>query len=351
MRSLLSMLRPKPRADAGALYAAVVAEARRPAWYREGAVADTMDGRFAVLASLARAGHPPAGGRRRGAVRRSVALTESFIADMDAQMREEGFGDPSIGKQVRMMVGALASRVDRWRRARGGDESIGTTRSGSASIATIRRRRSGVTCSRPKRCGDFNGGLSGVRRPRADRRADRMSDFAHRLPLDQIRDGDRLDLVADDAECARHRRAAGPALARPAGGACRAGARRARRCAPPAGSRRRSTQGCVATGEPVPAHIDEPFELLFVPEPKGRRRRGGRAGRRTNSTPCSTTAPAIDLGGGDRRYAGAGARPLSAQPQCRRGAEGSGRAQRGGGRAVRGAGEAEGERGGMNICS
>ncbi len=42
------------------------------------------------------------------AVRHSVALTESFIADMDAQMREEGFGDPSLGKQVRSMVGALA---------------------------------------------------------------------------------------------------------------------------------------------------------------------------------------------------------------------------------------------------
>ena len=43
------------------------------------------------------------------AVRQSVALTESFIADMDAQMREEGFGDPSIGKQVRLLVGALAN--------------------------------------------------------------------------------------------------------------------------------------------------------------------------------------------------------------------------------------------------
>ena len=27
-----------------------------------------------------------------------------------------------------------------------------------------------------------------------------MSDFAHRLQLDRIKDGDRLDLVADDAE-------------------------------------------------------------------------------------------------------------------------------------------------------
>jgi len=27
-------------------------------------------------------------------------------------------------------------------------------------------------------------------------------------------------------------------------------------------------QDCVITGEPVPAHIDEPFELMFMPEPQ-----------------------------------------------------------------------------------
>lgn len=119
MRSLMAMLRPK-RADAGALYGAVVAEARRPAWYREGAVADTMDGRFAVLSSLTALTILRLEDGDEDAVRHSVALTESFIADMDAQMREEGFGDPSIGKQVRSMVGALATRVDWWRRAREG---------------------------------------------------------------------------------------------------------------------------------------------------------------------------------------------------------------------------------------
>ena len=120
MRSIMAMLRPK-RADAGALYGAVVAEARRPAWYREGGVADTLDGRFAVLSSLSALAilRMEEGGEE--AVRHSVAFTESFIADMDAQMREEGFGDPSIGKQVRSMVGALASRVDRWREARAGN--------------------------------------------------------------------------------------------------------------------------------------------------------------------------------------------------------------------------------------
>jgi cytochrome b pre-mRNA-processing protein 3 len=117
MRSMMAMLRPRG-ADAGALYDAVVAEARRPAWYREGAVADTMDGRFAVLSSLAALTILRLEDGDEEAVRHSVALTESFIADMDAQMREEGFGDPSLGKQVRMMVGALAARVDRWRDAR-----------------------------------------------------------------------------------------------------------------------------------------------------------------------------------------------------------------------------------------
>ena len=120
MRSLMAMLRPKAP-DAGALYDVVVAEARRPAWYREGGVADTLDGRFAVLSSLAALAILRLEDGDEEAVRHSVALTESFIADMDAQMREAGFGDPSIGKQVRTMVGALASRVDWWRRARSGE--------------------------------------------------------------------------------------------------------------------------------------------------------------------------------------------------------------------------------------
>ncbi|WP_037498549.1 ubiquinol-cytochrome C chaperone family protein [Sphingomonas jaspsi] len=121
MRSLMAMLRPKT-ADAGALYDAVIAEARRPAWYREGKVPDSLDGRFAVLATLTALVILRLEDGDEDCVRHSVALTESFIADMDAQMRQEGFGDPSIGKQVRSMVGALATRVDRWRNVRAADE-------------------------------------------------------------------------------------------------------------------------------------------------------------------------------------------------------------------------------------
>src|SRR4051812_27286704 len=113
----LPFLNPKPLADPGPLYAAIVAEARQPGWYRDAGIPDTMDGRFAVLTSLLALTDIRL---ERGADEaRSLGprLAEAFIADMDAQMRQAGFGDPSLGKQVRIMVGALASRVDRWRLA------------------------------------------------------------------------------------------------------------------------------------------------------------------------------------------------------------------------------------------
>jgi cytochrome b pre-mRNA-processing protein 3 len=120
MQSLFNRWRT-PKDEVQPLYAAIVTEARRPAWYIEGGVADSLDGRFAVLASLVALAILRLEEGGEAAVRGSVALTESFIADMDVQMREVGFGDPSIGKQVRSMVGALASRVDRWRHARSGE--------------------------------------------------------------------------------------------------------------------------------------------------------------------------------------------------------------------------------------
>ena len=72
---------------AGALYAAVVARAREPHWYAEGGVADSIDGRFDMIAAvltivLLRLEAEP------GAEQAGVALAESFVADMDPQLRE-----------------------------------------------------------------------------------------------------------------------------------------------------------------------------------------------------------------------------------------------------------------------
>ena len=115
------MVWPFLRRDDGrsgaALYAAIVAEMRSPDYYRSAGVPDTMDGRFALLATLLALTDIRLGQGGALALERAPRLAECFIDDMDVQMREEGFGDPTLGKQVRMMVGSLASRVDRWRSA------------------------------------------------------------------------------------------------------------------------------------------------------------------------------------------------------------------------------------------
>jgi uncharacterized metal-binding protein YceD (DUF177 family) len=90
--------------------------------------------------------------------------------------------------------------------------------------------------------------------------------FAHHLRLDQIRDGERLDLVADEAErqaIARrlrldslYRLEAHATLSR-TGEIVRADGRLLAAL----------DQSCVVTGAPVAAHVDGPFEILFMPEP------------------------------------------------------------------------------------
>jgi uncharacterized metal-binding protein YceD (DUF177 family) len=90
--------------------------------------------------------------------------------------------------------------------------------------------------------------------------------FAHCLPVDRIREGERLDLVADEAErravadrlrlSGLDRLEAHVTLSRE-GPLIRAEGRIAASL----------EQSCVITGEPVPSHVDEPFAVVFIPEP------------------------------------------------------------------------------------
>lgn len=97
------------------LFDALTTEARQPHWFVEGAVPDTIDGRFAVLATLTALTMVrfERGGDQGRAP--SVALTERFVQVMESEHRELGLGDPALGKQVRNLVGSLARRVELWR--------------------------------------------------------------------------------------------------------------------------------------------------------------------------------------------------------------------------------------------
>ena len=94
-----------------------------------------------------------------------------------------------------------------------------------------------------------------------------MSDFAHRLTLDRIRDGDRLDLVADADE--RAAVAARLGLASLERLDAHAVLRRDGTTITASGRVKASLeQRCVATGDPLAVRVDEAFDLRFVPEPK-----------------------------------------------------------------------------------
>lgn len=90
--------------------------------------------------------------------------------------------------------------------------------------------------------------------------------FAHQLRLDQIRDGERLGLVADEAERAAIAKRLGlPSVDRLEAHVTLAKTGNVVRASGRLGAS--LDQNCVVTNDPVPAHIDEPFEMVFMPEP------------------------------------------------------------------------------------
>ena len=102
------------RDETAALYAAVVARARQPHWFLDGAVADTVDGRFDMIAAvlamvMLRLESDPAG------VPAATHLSEAFVDDMDPQLREIGIGDLLVGKHVGRMMGMLGGRLGAYR--------------------------------------------------------------------------------------------------------------------------------------------------------------------------------------------------------------------------------------------
>ncbi len=116
MRLLKRLFQAPDRGTAPLLYAAIVARGRQPHWYEAGAVPDTIDGRFDMIAAvmslvLLRLEQD------ESAVPFSTHLTEVFIDDMDGQLRQIGIGDIVVGKHVGKMMGMLGGRLGAYRTA------------------------------------------------------------------------------------------------------------------------------------------------------------------------------------------------------------------------------------------
>jgi cytochrome b pre-mRNA-processing protein 3 len=107
--------RSRHKATAGRLYQHLVGQARRPAFYTDYGVADTVDGRFDLLAL-----HVALAMRRLKRVEPAhasaakdltQALVDLMFADMDVNLRETGVSDISVGRKVRKLAESFYGRL------------------------------------------------------------------------------------------------------------------------------------------------------------------------------------------------------------------------------------------------
>lgn len=105
------------RRKASELYGAVVAQARERDIFADLNVADTPEGRFEVLVLhlfLVMERLRAEGG---AADEMSRTLMETFVTDMDDNMREMGVGDLTVPKKVKKAAAAFYDRAEAYRAA------------------------------------------------------------------------------------------------------------------------------------------------------------------------------------------------------------------------------------------
>lgn len=113
-----SLFRPKAHEEtARALYGAIVAQARQPAFFRDCGLPDTLDGRFdllvlhvfLVLHRLKR--------ERAQTAELSQALFDLMFQNMDESLREMGAGDMGVGRRIKAMAEGFYGRSLAYERA------------------------------------------------------------------------------------------------------------------------------------------------------------------------------------------------------------------------------------------
>ncbi len=167
------LFRKDPHAEAAAnLYAAIVSQARRPAFYAGGGVPDSIDGRFEmivlhsylVLSRLRQAGEA---GKEL-----AQSLVDAIFADLDASLREMGAGDLGVGKRVKRMATAFYGRVSAY------EEGEATGKMGEA----LRRNLFGTSEPQAAQLAAMTGYVAAARRALASQPLDSIARAELDLP-------------------------------------------------------------------------------------------------------------------------------------------------------------------------
>lgn len=119
--------RPPHKDSAALLYGHMVRQSRLPVFYTDFGVADTVEGRFDLLAAhvallmgrlkRVEAEHADA------AQDLTQALVDLMFADMDVNLRETGASDLSVGRKVRKLAEAFYGRLLAYETALSGDDA------------------------------------------------------------------------------------------------------------------------------------------------------------------------------------------------------------------------------------
>ena len=114
---------PDPREQWRPLWHGVVEKARDPDWYRMCGVADTLEGRFDMITlvlSLVLLRME----REDDLKPHTALLTELFVEDMEAQLREAGIGDPTVGKKIGTIMSSMGGRLGSYRTALAAEDRV-----------------------------------------------------------------------------------------------------------------------------------------------------------------------------------------------------------------------------------
>lgn len=126
---------------ATALYEAVVAQARQPAFYLHCGLPDSLDGRFEMIAlhSFLVLRRLRALGPEAEAIAQS--FVDTLVLDLDRSLREMGVGDLGVGKRVQRMAAGFHGRITAY------DQGLAA---GSGELeAALRRNVFGTTSPEP----------------------------------------------------------------------------------------------------------------------------------------------------------------------------------------------------------
>ncbi len=127
--------------SARALYGQIVAQARRPEFYANWGVPDSLDGRFELIVLHVFLVLHRLKQDREAAEELSQGLFDTLFLDMDQSLREMGAGDLGVGKRVKRMVQAFYGRVEAY--------DVGLERGDAALEEALRRNLYGTATPEP----------------------------------------------------------------------------------------------------------------------------------------------------------------------------------------------------------